>query len=80
MLSFAIQVVKQLLALRITNTHRGSALVRAAAFGHTELVSLLLESSADADHVDTTGHTALMRACTLGHNQVITSKNLGTHW
>lgn len=50
---------------------RNSPIHFAAAQGHTEIVSLLLESGVDANIRNYSGQTALMQACRNGHWEVV---------
>lgn len=54
----------------IDNKHR-TALMIASNYGHTNIVSILLENDAYVNATDINGNTALMRACYKGRKNIV---------
>ena len=52
--------------VRSLDSYNGTGLIRAADRGHVEIVSVLLQTDIDVDHVNNLGWTALLEAIILG--------------
>ena len=52
-------------------TTNNTALMKAAALGHTEIVALLLSRGADTEKKNTSGDTAIIQASWLGHTTIV---------